>query len=200
LFSGGEDQSTGATRQATALPPTREPFVLATAVQPATMAVPPTPRLAATLTAVPAAGATRTNAIPIGQTASIESKWQLSVVAPANIDAWPTVQAANRFNQAPSGTERVVLIRLKAKNIANAQNPAKIDDFNLRLIGSGNQLYTAFDSRSRCGVIPDELDATLFPNGEATGNVCFRIPSVETGLLLAWKPSLTDNLTYFRID
>ena len=54
------------------------------------------------------------------------------------------------------------------------------------LIGGNRVVYTPFEDS--CGVIPDELDAELFPGGQAEGNVCFQIESDDGNFVLIHEP------------
>jgi hypothetical protein len=144
-------------------------------------------------------GSSRASPIKLGQPGRVDDTWEVTVLA-VNRDAWPLVQAANRFNDAPGPNERMVMVRVRAKNISRNDKAENIDEFSFRLVGSRNQLYSAFDAKTRCGVITDELDADLFPNGQTEGNVCFKVPGDETGLVLVWQEFLTDRATYFALE
>jgi hypothetical protein len=154
----------------------------------------------ASATAAPSGpGSSRANPIKLGQPGRVEDLWEVTVLA-VDRDAWPKVQAANRFNDAPGPNEKMVMVRVRAKNVSRNDKAENIDGFSFRLVGSRNQLYSSFDAKTQCGVIPDELDADLFPNGQTEGNVCFKVPADETGLLLVWREFLSDRMTYFALE
>jgi hypothetical protein len=158
------------------------------------------PRSGGTATAVSnSPGGSRTNAVKLGQSGRVENTWELTVLS-VNRDAWPVVQKESTFNDPPAANEKMLLITLRAKNIATKQNPENIDTFSLSLVGSRNQLYDSYSSRTNCGLIPNELDADLYPNGQAEGNVCFKVPSDETGFVLVWQGFLSSDLTYFALE
>jgi uncharacterized protein DUF4352 len=144
-------------------------------------------------------GRSRSNPVKLGQSGRVEDTWELTVLS-VNRDAWTVIQAANRFNDPPAANEKMLMIKVRAKNIATKQQPENIDDFSFRLVGSRNQLYDAFSSKTQCGTLPDGLDANLFPAGQAEGNICFKVPSDETGFVLVWEGFGSNDLTYFALE
>jgi hypothetical protein len=145
-------------------------------------------------------GASRAKPIALGQSATVEKQWQITV-SKVNRDAWPVIQANSKFADPPAANERLVLIEVSAKNVAAAtgNKAANIDDFSFRITGSRNQLYSSYDGKHDCGSVPNELDADLFPGGEAKGNVCFKLTTDETGLLLVWQSFTGGDPTYFDL-
>ncbi|HXH21907.1 MAG TPA: DUF4352 domain-containing protein [Dehalococcoidia bacterium] len=144
-------------------------------------------------------GSSRSNPVRLGQPGRIEGKWEITVTG-VDRDGWPKVQAESRFNDPPKAGERMLLISLRVKNISTNQRPENIDSYAFSLVGSRNRLYDQFDDDTDCGVISKELDANLFPNGQAEGNVCFKVPTDETGFLLVWQEFFSDELTYFALE
>jgi hypothetical protein len=142
-------------------------------------------------------GSSREDAIKLGDSAVVEDTWRLTVIN-VNKDAWNAVKNENSFNDPPSANERVVLVRLSAENVSSDNTPQHIGDFEVSLTGSHNELYSSYDQDHGC-FAPDELDAQLYPKGKTQGNVCFRIPADETGLLLVWD-SFTGGQVYFKLD
>jgi hypothetical protein len=92
------------------------------------------------------------------------------------------------------------LITVRVKNISTKQDAADVSDFNFKLTGSNNVLYSSYDDKNDCGIIPKSLTATLFPGGQTEGNVCFKLPSSETNLLLVYDPDLGSDLTFLKLD
>lgn len=72
-------------------------------------------------------------------------------------------------------------------------------DYEFELTGSRNQLYSGDSDKYSCGFIDDAISADLFPGGQATGDVCFKIPRDETGLLLAYD-GFEEGPTYMKLD
>jgi hypothetical protein len=93
----------------------------------------------------------------------------------------------------------MVMVRVRARNIASGSQPESVSDFDFKLTGSRNELYSSFSQRNTCGSIPDEIGANLFPGGQTEGNVCFKLPADETALLLVWQATRGD-LTYFKLE
>lgn len=148
----------------------------------------PAPTTTATpkATPTPAAGLSRSNPIPLGQTAVVPPGWEVTVLA-VDEDAWPEVQAENTFNDPPEQGYRMVLITVRVTNVQTKDEAASISEGDFELVGSRNQVYSSFE-RS-CGVTPNDLMAELFPEGTAEGTVCFQAGTDETGLILIARPS-----------
>ncbi len=159
-----------------------------------------TPSTGATTSASPVVGGNRSSPTRLGQPATVDNdKWQVTVVR-TNFDAWLAVKAANQFNDPPAANEKMVLVTVRVKNVSKSSDAENIDDFSFAMTGSRNQLYTPYSEKTSCGVIPNELDANLFAGGETEGNVCFKVPSDETGLLLVWDSNFGRNLTFFALQ
>jgi hypothetical protein len=137
-------------------------------------------------TPTPAAGLSRGNALPLGQTAVVPPGWEVAVLG-VDEDAWPEVQAANPYNDPPEQGYRMVLITVRVTNVQTKDEAATISQSDFELVGSRNQVYQTFD-RS-CGVTPNELRGELFPSGTVEGTICFQAGTDETGLLLVASPS-----------
>jgi len=145
-------------------------------VAPTRTQVPPTP------TEPPApTGRSRADPIPRGVPLVEPEGWEITVLDYVP-DAWPTVQAENQFNDPPQPGYRMAMIRVRVKNVS-ADDPAYFSDGDLKLVGSENVVYTAFE-RS-CGVIPGAFGfPELFRGGVIEGNVCFQVREQETSLVL----------------
>lgn len=144
-------------------------------------------------------GSSRTTPIRLGQSGRVENLWEITVTA-VDRDAWPKVQAASRFNDPPAANEKMLLMTVRARNISTNQKPENLDAYSFKLVGSRNQLYDLYSPKTDCGTIPNDLDADLFPNGQTEGNVCFKVPSDETGFVLIWEEFFGDKLTYFALE
>jgi hypothetical protein len=77
--------------------------------KPATATPAPTTPATPKATPTPAAGLSRGNALPLGQTAVVPPGWEVTVLG-VDEDAWPEVQAENTFNDPPERGYRMVLI------------------------------------------------------------------------------------------
>lgn len=138
-------------------------------------------------TPVTGPGTSRAEALPLGDSILTPSGLEVRVLEVDN-DAWPVVEAENSFNDPPKAGKRMVLITVEVTNRSTQEETvsASVGDFSLT--GSNNTVYDPYDEDSTCGIIPDELRSELFPEGAASGNVCFQLPEDETGLILIVDP------------
>jgi hypothetical protein len=94
-------------------------------------------------------------------------------------EANQAIAATNRFNDpAPTGWQ-YLLATITVTNISTDQEAkgARLG-IDLRVTGEHNVLY------SRAGVVvPQPLEGDLFPDGSATGQVAFLVPSDESNLM-----------------
>ena len=100
-------------------------------------------------------------------------------------DAWPAVQAANQFNDPPEEGNRYYMVTVAVAYPAGSVS-VNISESDFKLIGDKRLVYEPYDHS--CGVIPDELSGELFAGGRTEGNICFQIPSDESGLILIYQP------------
>ena len=138
-------------------------------------------------TPVTGPGSRRAEAVALGGAILTPSGREVRVLDVDN-DAWPAVEAENSFNDPPKAGKRMVLIAVEVTNRSTQDETisASVGDFSLT--GSNNAVYDPYDEDSTCGIIPDELRGELFPDGAASGNVCFQVPEDETGLILIVDP------------
>lgn len=108
-------------------------------------------------------------------------------------DGWPSLQMENQFNREPAESERILLLRVRVDYVAErTAGDLMVDTADFRLRGSREEVYAPFNSQTRCGVVPDALEATLEPGQWAEGNVCFRIPWDEEAFVLFAEPGECD--------
>lgn len=138
-------------------------------------------------------GKSRDNPVPAGTSLLEPEGWELTVVGFTD-DAFSLVEAENSFNDPPEAGYKMIIIRVRAKNVS-ADDPADFDaSFALRLVGSENVGYSTFE-RS-CGVIPDsfsDLSSSVFAGGEVEANICFQVLENETDLALFTEFFLGDD-------
>ena len=156
-----------------------------------------------TSTSTPAAGTnrpggTRATAVSLGANVVVEGTWRVSVTS-VNKDAADVVEANSFFFEEPAANERMVLITVKAENISKDDEAQSIGDFEFNLTGSRNQLYNSYDDEYSCGFLEESLQADLFPGGQASGDICFRVPRDETNLLLVYDGFIEGD-TYLKLD
>ena len=160
--------------------------------------VPSATRAAAT--SVPAAnrpGGSRATAVSLGSNVVVEGTWRISVVT-VNRDALDALKATASLIDPPAADERLVLITVKVENVSKDDEAQSISDYQFELTGSRNRVYSGFDEAS-CGLIEDALSADLFPGGQASGDVCFKIPRDETNLMLVWD-GFIEGPTFLKLD
>lgn len=123
-------------------------------------------------------------------------------VVDVDLDAWPRVLAENQFNDPPAEGIRMVMVMVEVTNEdGGSDTPCKIDDSDYRVVGERGVIYSSFDSTTRCGVIPDELDWELFSGATVSGNVCVMLPKDEGELRLIYKPGSgwDEDVVYFDL-
>ena len=111
---------------------------------------------------------------------------ELMAVALTIPDGWSWVLASNQFNDPPRSGNRYFIIGVTVSNKGSSSITVDANDF--KLVGDRRVLYDQFDEG--CGVVEQELDVELFPDGTDTGLVCFELPQDEGGLILVYEPWL----------
>ncbi len=117
-------------------------------------------------------------------------------------DAWPRVQAENQFNDAPPEGMRMVMAHVEVTNLSgDANTPRSIGTGDFRMVGDRGIVYAPFESTTRCGVIPDELDWELFGGATVSGNICVIVAEDEGDLRLIYHPGYEwgDQVVYFDL-
>ncbi len=138
-------------------------------------------------TPVTGPGTSRAEALPLGGSILTPSGLEVRVLD-VDRDAWPAVEAENSFSDPPKPGKRMVLITVEVANRSTQDETVSVSVGDFLLTGSNNAVYDPYDEDSACGIIPDELRGELFPDGAASGNVCFQVPEDETGLILIVDP------------
>jgi len=174
----------------TSVPPTTTPTPTRTSVPPTTTPTPTT--TPAPPTATPFLGESRANPVPRGQPALAPGGWEITVVDYIPY-AWPLV-AMRPINKPPSPGYRVVMVRVRVKNV---DNTGEIFDWvRVRLVDSSNAEFTIFDP-----VCSTSSDLLMIPRGRvAESEGCFHIPSDETSLVLVVGPFLSKERLYFAVE
>lgn len=146
-------------------------------------------------------GSRRAAPAPLGVTAVSEA-WEITVLEIfRGADAAQRVTEANQFNDpAPEGQEHLV-IRVRARYLGDEDpdRAANIDQGAFKVTGSANVIY---DRPSVVAPTP-QLDAFLFPGGEAEGWVVVQAPIGEAGLTLVYEPLFdfgSENLRFLSLE
>ncbi len=176
--------------------PTATP--VATPAPPAATSVPPTAAPMATATPAPAVSPTSTStAITLGMTLDnpmapgevLQGTDGVEIVVTGILeDATDLVMATNQFNDPPEEGNRFYLVTVAVSYVSGSDS-LNVSSADYRLIGNNRFVYSPFENS--CGVVPDELNAELFPGGQAEGNVCFQIQSDDDDFLLVHEPFLS---------
>ena len=150
------------------------------------------------------AGVSRENPILLGVSAIMYDGMEMTVLS-FDRDAWPKIREINQFNTPQAPNKRMLMIRIRIKNISAKKEPMRWGIFSeIGLIGSYNRVWYPSESESNCGSIPDYFgEVQLYRNGEKEGNVCFQIPKDETNLLLRYDENdnmSTRNYRYFVVE
>ena len=120
-----------------------------------------------------ALGENRNNPVPFGQSQITDDGFSLWVVEVTD-DATDSVLTENQFNDPPSEGYQFLMVRIKVKN--NIPGSQRFESHSLSVVGK-----SAIEFSEGCGVIPDRFDdyREIFEGGEAEGNVCFTIKSLD---------------------
>ena len=112
-------------------------------------------------------------------------------------NAWQLVQRENQFNDPPKTGDRFYMVTLEVSYVTGVGSiNVSEDDFEL----TGDQRIVYQTYRNSCGVIPNELQATLYPGGKALGNICFEVPANESGFILIHAPGFSDGVRFLRLE
>ena len=103
-------------------------------------------------------------------------------------DATDLVMETNQFNDPPAEGNRFYMITVAVSYVSGTDS-LNVAEADYSLIGDNRIVYTPFGNS--CGVIPGELNAELFPGGQAGGNVCFQVESDDSNFVLIQEPFLS---------
>ena len=118
-------------------------------------------------------------------------------VASVDWDAWPEIQAENRFNDAPPAGHKFVMIGLYLLNHSDTEQYSGGVRSELSVLGHGTNVAVRTFDNGGCGVLLDSLPSTdVFPNGSVTGNVCFVADLDLSTLVMRWEPFFEDGAWY----
>lgn len=136
-----------------------------------------------------AVGADKAMPAALGETVTTED-WEITVLEVyRGAEALQRLQAANPYNAQPAAGMEYVLVSLRVRYIGTAEGPAHLDGFKFKMLGSGQQLY---DAPALVEPQP-ELNAYLFPGGEAIGWVGLEVDQAKEKPTLVFKPGLLSN-------
>ena len=137
-------------------------------------------------------GAWRSHPFPSGATWLATNGLEI-VVDSVDPDAWDVIRAENAFTDPPASGNRYLMITVNVTNTLGGSTPVDVSEWDFHVVGSSG-LYRGLNST--CGVLPDELEATLYRGASTRGNTCFEVGENETGFILSMTGSnLTRNIT-----
>lgn len=158
----------------------------------------PTPTLPPTPTLSPI-GLSRSNPHPSAEVLDAPN-WDLQVLEVVRGDeAWPAIQGANMFNEAPIEGMEYVLIKIHAKSTYSDEETHIISGSDFRLTGDKNIRY------SLPSLVEPEprLDAELYTGGEAEGWAAYQVQEGEGSLILIFDELFNfdqDRQRYIALD
>ena len=138
------------------------------------------------------------NPVPFGEKALVAGGVIVSVLS-ANTDADEIIASASYSNSPPAAEHKYVIIRVRVENKTEYEGRSieiGKEDFGIVtssgwIIRGGTTNY--FHQPLHCGVVPDELDATLSNDETQEGNLCFEAPIEEIdGLGIFFNPFFSD--------
>ena len=151
----------------------------------------PTPELTPTPLPSTGDGSKRSSPIPYGQ--KFEAGNFDMQITGVDEDAWPEILAENQFNDPPDTGYRYVMWTINVENKrGSVDDDLYISDYSFNVVGSLGVKYPTSDLKSYCGVIPEDLSASLYLGGTTEGNVCFAVPIDETGLTFLYDTYHSD--------
>jgi hypothetical protein len=138
-------------------------------------------------------GMSADDAAPAGTVIAGEP-WEFSVLETLRGDeAWDVLYEANEYNDPPDEGMEFVLVRLKVRNISEDGLPQWVGWGMAEIVGDNKEVY---DNVFVTAPEP-ELDAWLFPNGEAEGWLALQAAEGETGLILIFSESWSEKRYLF---
>lgn len=144
----------------------------------------PSPTAVPTPTYTPIATGSSDSPVPAGQSFTMANGWRVTVLS-FDSDAWPEVQAENRYNDPSLPGQHMVMIRLRVEYVREEYEPSAMHEALFTLTGSSGIVFTTYGRLSSCGVIPEPLiyvEGYLGSTDE--GNICLQIPDEESNLKL----------------
>ena len=160
----------------------------------------PTPTLApapvptATPTSVPSpvptattVGKVRTNPMPAGSTVTTDDGLAITVMS-VDADAWPELQAENSFNDPPKEGHQFTFVEVRIQVVDSSfTNETSISYFDFDAVGSSGVVFDGFD----CGVIPNELSATMFQGGSLKETCVLKYQKMRQ---ICWSTTTVDTV------
>ena len=140
----------------------------------------------------------RANPVPLGAVGEVRdsrTRWEIGVedIIP---DAWDLIRERNQFNDPPGEGKQFYLLRLSVKNVGEQR---KFFVPYVKAVGEAKALgYTT--SGDSCGVTPGSNSREVFPGGQFSLNVCWRIFSADLPtLVMYWDEWPTPQAMWFDL-
>lgn len=125
-------------------------------------------------------------------------QWEFTILEVLRGDeAWDAVYEANEYNDEPEEGMEYVLIHAHVRNISSEDVPVLADYDLFDIVGENNEVY----DKVYLTLPEPELDAWLYPNGEAEGWVSLQAAKDEAGLTLILSDSyFTEEKRYLSLE
>lgn len=149
-------------------------------------------------------GNSRTNPVPMGETASIDG-WDITVVDTIQ-DATNIVRDENQFNEPPQEGRQYFIATIEATFTGEGTDEDSSQfwlDVTTNVVDNNSVTYSAMDDY--CGVIPNSLEdvSEVFEGGTITGNLCWPVDSEQVGSLVMFAEplfSFSGDRTWFALQ
>ena len=108
-------------------------------------------------------------------------------ITDVDLDAWPEIQAENRFNDPPADGRSFVMWTLVIENTRGMQDLSQeASEYDFTAVVSGLVFDHLFGDAD-CGIYPNYLNHVLFPGGKVEANVCISVPSDDSNITLRYE-------------
>ena len=114
-------------------------------------------------------------------------------ITDVDMDAWPEIQAENRFNDPPADGRRFVMWTLVIENTRGLQDLSQeASEYDFTAVVSGLVFDHLFGDAD-CGIYPNYLNHDLFLGGRLEANICLSIPDDDSNITLRYEANHVDS-------
>lgn len=146
----------------------------------------PTPTPTIMPTAVPEPGYVRSNPVPFGSdTSPVVDDTAIYVLNVTR--GWDQHKQVNRFNDDPEDGYEYVLINVQIDNLGDPNSSKSFSEYRFEVIGDLGVVYNGAPV-----TIEDEIGGEIYGGSTLRGNLIFKVPSDEEGLVLKYNTPCYD--------